>query len=534
MYRYIRLLFFFIPLIGTAQTVDLNQPITFRCEDERLGNILTSFNRQYAIPFAYSRDFIPVDKKITITIQNLPLREALNKLFAPTKIIYALIGNVIVLRIDESKQVSTDIETIEEDLSSTKSVPAPLQKREIWNTPLLRKESYALLFYYHSIPLPTLDSLRQLAFSATLNLSTFYKDAPYREMIQVSLLPTISTNEIPDSITNTFSVNILSGINGGVEGFEIGGFGNNLKNNMKGLQLAGVWNRVEGNVNGTQLAGALNYNTGYTRGIQVALGINLTNEAKAIQLAGIANIVKQDFSGVQIALVANYVHIHSNAIQIAGFYNKTRGTAYQQFSLGFNKANTVQSKQIGLINTAAYVKGRQIGLFNFSEEIESTPIGLLSYSKKGFNRIEISAGESLFANFGFKLGVRKFYNIVQFGYRFTNDTWSLGYGIGSGIKIGNRQYLHIEWITSHVNEGDWWTNKTNWLNQWKFSYDWQIGKQPTSIFIGPTFNWLISKIENKETGLIVGSSLPSYTLLNSNREKTNWKIWFGLIAGLRF
>ena len=407
-------------------------------------------------------------------------------------------------------------------------------KRKKWSTTLLRKESFALLFYFHPIPLNILDSLSQLALNSTQNLSTFYKDAPYHEMMQVSLIPTISTNEIPDSITNTFSVNIINGINGGVEGFEIGGFGNNIKNNMKGLQLAGFWNRVEGNVNGTQLAGAVNHNTGYTRGVQLALGVNLTNEAKAVQLAGIANIVKQDFAGVQIALIANYVHIHAHAIQIAGFYNKTRGTAYQQYSLGFNKANTVQHKQIGLFNTATYVKGKQFGLVNFSEETESTPIGLISYSKKGYNRIEISAAESLFANFGFKLGVRKFYNIFQFGYRFTNDTWSLGYGIGSGIKIGNRQYLHIEWITSHVNEGDWWTKETNWLNQWKFTYDWQISQQPTSLLIGPTVNWLISKITDPETGLVVGSNLPSYTLLNNNRANTNWKIWFGLVAGLRF
>jgi len=538
MYRYIRLLFFFVPFVGNAQTIDLNQPITFRCENERLGDVLTTINRQYAVPFAYSRDFIPVEQKMTVSIQNLPLNKALDKLFAPTKIIYALIGNIIVLRLDKSKQITTSIEEKEkqkeEKLSTTKSVPAPQPKRKHWNTILLRKESFALLFYYHPIPLHILDSLSQLALNSTQELSTFYQDAPYHEMVQVTLIPTISTNEIPDSITNTFSVNILYGINGGVEGFEIGGFGNNIKNNMKGLQLAGFWNRVEGNVNGTQLAGAFNHNTGYMRGIQLALGVNLTNETKAVQLAGISNIVKQDFAGIQIALISNYVHIHSNGIQIAGFYNRTRGTAYQQYSLGFNKASTVQSRQVGLINTATYVKGQQIGLFNFSQETKHTPIGLLSYSKKGYNRIEIGGAESLFANFGFKMGVRRFYNIFQFGYRFTNDTWSLGYGIGTGISIANRQYLHIEWITSHVNEGDWWTKKTNWLNQWKFTYDWQIGKQPTSLFIGPTFNWLISKIQDKETGLVVGSNLPSYTLLNTNRENANWKMWFGLIVGMRF
>jgi len=94
--------------------------------------------------------------------------------------------------------------------------------------------------------------------------------------------------------------------------------------------------------------------------------------------------------------------------------------------------------QVGLLNISPYVKGQQIGLINYAIQTKHTPIGLFSFVKDGFNRIEVSGGESLFTNFGFKLGVRKFYNIIQFGYRFTNDTWSLGYGIGTGLKVAKR------------------------------------------------------------------------------------------------
>jgi len=81
---------------------------------------------------------------------------------------------------------------------------------------------------------------------------------------------------------------------------------------------------------------------------------------------------------------------------------------------------------------------------------------------------------------------------------------------------------------------DWWTKDLNWLNQVRINYDWQIGQEKTSLFLGPTFNWLISKIIEEETGLLIGSSLPSYTLINSNKGNTNWKIWFGASAGIRF
>ena len=536
MYRYIRLLFLFIPFYGTAQTVDLDQSVTFRFEEERLGYVLSEVSRQYAIPFAYSSNFIPVDQKISVDIRQLPLREALNQLFASTKIIYALIGNSIVLKVDESKEVIPLIKkSSERENAIEKSVPSPSPKRDIRTIELLKKESWSLLQKKRPIPQAILDSLKTLPIVPKVLIPSIYEDSPYRELAQITLIPPVSTNVLsPDSITNTFSLNILWGVNGGVEGLEVAGFGNVIRNNMKGFQLAGIWNRVEGNVSGTQLATLVNYNIGYTRGLQFTLGANITNEAKAIQLAGFANIVKEDFAGLQLALFGNFVRTRANGVQIAGFYNGSRGYAYQQFSLGYNKAREVERIQVGLINSANYVKGKQIGLVNIADKVERTPIGLLNIIKEGYNRIEVGGGESLFANFGFKLGVRKFYNIIQFGYRFTNDTWSLGYGIGTGVKIANKQYLHLEWILSHVNEGTWWTSDLNWLNQCRFTYDWQIGKHKTSLFLGPTFNWLISKVKNTETGLVVGSALPSYTLLNSNRTSTNWKIWFGATAGLRF
>ena len=536
MHRSILLLFLLLPLIGTTQTVDLDQSVTFSFEEERLGYILSEISRQYAIPFAYSSNFIPVDKKVSVVVRQLPLREALNQLFATTKIVYALIGNSIVLKVDESKKVIPIIKSSSErENAIEKSVPPPLPIRDTRITQLLREESLPLLKKYRPIPQVVLDSLKNLPILPKIFIPSIYEDSPYREMAQITLVPSISTNVLSsDSITNTFSLNILCGINGGVEGLEVAGFGNILRNNMKGLQVAGIWNRVDGNVSGTQFASAVNHNIGYTRGLQFTLGVNITNEAKAIQLAGLVNIVKEAFAGLQLALIGNFVRTRSNGLQIGGIYNYSRGYAYQQFSLGYNKAREVEKIQVGFINSANYVKGKQIGLLNLSDEIEGTPIGLLNIVKKGYNRIEVGGGESLFANFGFKLGTRKFYNIIQFGYRFTNDTWSLGYGIGTGIKIANKQHVHLEWVLSHVNEGDWWTTGLNWLNQCRFTYDWQISKQHTSLFLGPTFNWLISKVSDSETGLIVGSALPSYTLLDSNRTNTNWKIWFGATAGLRF
>ena len=140
----------------------------------------------------------------------------------------------------------------------------------------------------------------------------------------------------------------------------------------------------------------------------------------------------------------------------------------------------------------------------------------------------------MFTNFGFKFGKRKFYNILQFGYRFTNDIWSIGYGVGTGLRLADNQHIHLEWVISHVNEGDWWTTNKNWLHQLKCSYDWNFGEENYSLFLGPNFNWSVSTIRPSEMDAFSGSNLPSYTLVDTTRPNANWKMWIGATAGLRF
>ncbi len=532
----IPLLLLLIPFSGTGQSVDLNQRVSFEFKAERLEAVLSTISQQYTIPFAYSKNFIPIEQRMNITIVQQPLRTALDSLFAPTKIIYAVIGQSIVLRIDRSKSISTSTSKSMEDpapfpLPTSPALPM-ITYRNYKITPFLTKNGYTLLRKDRAIDSYTLDSLQNLSIKE-LELSTPYTASPYRELFQVTFVPSIRSNLYADSITNTFSLNVFWGVNGGVEGIELGGFGNTLLKDMKGLQIAGLWNHVVGDMSGTQFGSVFNYNEGYTRGQQLTLGANITQETNAIQIAGLMNIVLESFSGLQLALLANYARTQSDGLQMAVLFNRVDGPAYQQYAL-INKAKEIQKTQVGLLNIAPYVKGRQFGLINYAIQTKHTPIGLFSFVKDGFNRIEVGGGESLFANFGFKLGVRKFYNILHFGYRFTNDNWSLGYGIGTGLKVANRQHIHLEYVLSHVNEGDWWTKDINWLNQIRINYDWQIGKEKTSLYLGPTFNWIVSKIKNKETNILIGSTLPSYALINANIANANWKIWFGASAGIRF
>ena len=105
MIKITQLVFLFLfPFCVQAQSVDLNQRVTIRYKSQRLGFILSDVSRRYGVPFSYSSNFIPVKKRITISERNIPLGEGLHKLFAPTQIIYAVIGtNFCIPNVQEQR-----------------------------------------------------------------------------------------------------------------------------------------------------------------------------------------------------------------------------------------------------------------------------------------------------------------------------------------------------------------------------------------------------------------------------------------------
>ena len=524
MIKITQLVFLFLFSINlSAQTVDLNRTVTLRFDNQKLGYILSDLSRKYGIAFSYSSNFIPVAKRITIRERNIPLKKGLDKLFAPTQIVYAVIGNSIALKIDASKEV---IPIIEKPID---------RKREIESeeVPLLKKSSLPILIWEHQIPVEVLAKMKNLppvpATSEVLNREEGFLE---KQMIQVTLIPPISTNEeLAEKTTNTFSFNILWGRNGGLGGIEVGGFVNTITNNMQGFQLAGIGNQVEGDMQGGQLATIFNYNQGFTKGVQASL-FNIANTGNVIQLAGIANIIQEDFDGLQAAILGNYAKEQANGIQSAGLFNYTEGLANSQFSLGLNKAVAVENLQVGLVNIAKKVNGRQIGLVNIADSADKTPFGLFNHIKDGFNKIEVGSSEVLYGTVAYKSGTRKFYNIFQIGSSFTK-AWSLGYGLGTTFKLKEKQYFHIEYVASHVNENEFWTTELNFLNQFKFNFDWQLTNN-RSFFLGPTWNLMASKRTDVETLAVIGSTLPPYTILDKTSNGTNWKMWFGLSGGFRF
>ncbi|OJJ20301.1 hypothetical protein BKI52_17710 [marine bacterium AO1-C] len=85
-----------------AQTINLDKPITVSYKQQSLGVVLKKLEQKYQLKFSYSNSLLSTQKKITLQVNNKPLKYALKQLFDPIKVRFALIGNQIVLKKEKS------------------------------------------------------------------------------------------------------------------------------------------------------------------------------------------------------------------------------------------------------------------------------------------------------------------------------------------------------------------------------------------------------------------------------------------------
>lgn len=527
----------------------LNQKVTIQRSNEPLGQVLAGMSQDYGVRFSYSPDFIPLKQRVSLNVVDAPLRQALDQICEQAPIAYAAKGGQILLKPDKSREQIGQLETLSGKVRQTSPIyPEPLAPGMKAERERLKKEVPAIS------PTDAVKVIKGQGYSyKEIKLDPYRLPTPEEtarkgqatdtRLAQVSLLPFLGTNtHRSNEITNKVSVNLLWGTNGGVDGLEIGGLLNSVKNDVQGVQVAGIGSLVGGEVKGTQVGGIFNINQGHTAGVQIAGMINITEASAAIQAAGLGNIVGGAATGVQAAGVFNITGGDAKGVQAAGLFNHSGGEVKTQFATLFNVAKGVKGGQASLLfNKGKTVEGFQIGLFNFSDTISGLPIGLLSIVRQGYNRFELSGSELLFANAGLKLGAYSFYNIFHLGLRWdeapagnTAMSWGLGYGLGSAITLNPRLRLNIEALAIHLNEQEAWTRELNLLNQLRFTLDFHKPGRRRSFFAGPVANLMVSRRADADSGKI-GSQVfvPPYTLLDKTGETTSTRLWVGLQAGVR-
>lgn len=349
--------------------------------------------------------------------------------------------------------------------------------------------------------------------------ATFFFDTSKlaRIPVQISFTPGLSTQGKQSQYDiNNFSLNLLGGRTGGVNGVEMAGLFNINSMNVRGVQVGGIFN-LTGYVEGVQVAGIHNYVAGNVKGVQVG-GINniVKGSTNGLQVGGIYNHVNNEVKGIQVAGITNYAQARVNGIQVSGIGNICK------------EVNGIQVG--GIFNYAKKLRGVQIGLVNFASESTGYSIGLLNFVPNGYHKLVISTNEVFQANAAYKSGNNKLYSIILGGISTPYDAraYSFGLGLGKEMAITKIFSINPEISSQYVYLG--YFKDYNSLNRINLDFHVNFGKH-LSIFAGPVLSGYYQETKNPFPGY--KTDLPK-TSSNTFKIATNMVGWIGWNAGISF
>ncbi|MCB0687787.1 MAG: hypothetical protein KDC53_14730, partial [Saprospiraceae bacterium] len=304
---------------------------------ETVEEVLLDLEEQYQVRFSYSKNIVPYDATVALTYDRKSLVEVLEQLGSQTGIIYRRRGSRVVLNFDPQRKASVEnghvvlvneasTDTLSYSDGNTNNIP-PEQK------------------VADDVNVQPRDTLGRIA---QLDNNKEHKEIAYQQnyyeaesltfdvqddvqFAQVSLIPFKSLLGRKGGKINHLSFNLLAGYTGGVQGLELGGYGNVVKGDVLGIQLSGFGNYVGGNVEGIQLAGFANFNQGIVRGFQLGGMANVNVQADAVQIAGAFNLNRRISRGYQLAGFFNAGRNITGG-QLSAFFNWSLGNVYFQGS----------------------------------------------------------------------------------------------------------------------------------------------------------------------------------------------------------
>lgn len=304
--------------------------------------------------------------------------------------------------------------------------------------------------------------------------------------VQVTFGYPIGSNGINSmDYSNSFSLNILYGLNGGVRGAEIGS----------------IFNYNKGNVTGAQMAGVANINTGFTNGVA---------------LSGVFNLSKGNLQGAQISTI-NWAS------------NELIGT---QISV-LNYATSFQGLQLGVMNYTEKFNGLQVAVVNIANDAETgVSFGLINVVNGGLFEIELTTGEVLYANLNYKMGTDRLYTIYKAGISSYKNMMVNSYGLGFGttVYLGERSMLNIDLSGNQIILDNDWDSDLNMLNKLDVNYKFTITDFFT-VLVGPSLNIYVSEVFNGEG---YGTLEIPYTLSTNEYSSGTVASWVGINAGVSF
>ncbi|MDR1761880.1 MAG: STN domain-containing protein [Bacteroidales bacterium] len=570
------LLFSFI----AAQSFAQEKLITLTMQQVPLYKVFTSITEQTGMHFSYNSHLFNDNQKTTIKVNQQPLNKVL-PLLLPATVSYKLVGKHIIITAyippapqkqaqdTATPQTIAVVDSLNSLLKNTHSNDSISLKHNV-DTNFIQEISISDNGTMQDTCLSNVKTLKikemnkkialfvaglfttgyQAVAQVSENLTNPKKDTistttgiKEQRPFQASFVYPLSTDGT-HSIDNeyNFSLNILSGFTGKVNGVEFGTFLNINKYSVNGAQFAGLVNftGITGfaqSSNAAQFAGWVNYNAkgtaeqfaglvniGDSAHIQAASLVNVVKSKSNIQIGGIANVSKS--SDVQIASIVNTTK--ESKTQISGIVNASETTNLQ--IAGITNRASESSCQIGGIFNKTKKGGFQLGIINVRDTTDGVSLGLINIVKKGgLMELEIGCSEVINTSVSFRSGSNKLYAILSAGVNFDDEFIALGAGLGTEIILHKKIGLNLEGVHYGLHSSNLENYGYGELIQLKPLLNFKPIKH-LQIYAGPTFNLsIIDDIEMK---------IP-YSIWN-----TNWTTdagytmqmdtWVGATAGLRF
>jgi len=538
-------LLFCLPLALFSQTNPLARKISVRVQQDALDKALDQMAEAGKFSFAYNSDIINPDSVVSLQLRRETVRFGLEELFGE-QMTFTSVGNHVVLRLNIQKtpeepefitlsgylidgktgekiEYATVYESEKHESTLTdkegkysiqipgrlNQVPVSFSRYGYRDTVIVVRPNATNNLTVGLMPLPReiLDpqmvSLVGDQFTEELPLANFFVPEPQRRRafninhalarfpVQISLVPSIGTNgSMSGGMTNHLSINLLAGYSQGLQGVEIGGIANLIREDVMGVQVGGIANIVGGSMTGVQVGGINNHVKGSVQGVQIGGIYNLVGDSiQGIQISGIANLCQQHVSGLQIAGITNMAPEAVDGGQIAGLVNVSKGHVKTGQIAGLvNKGKEIGGMQIaglgntangkvgggqisglynsasdsitgfqisGLYNRAKYIKGIQIGLINVADTLDGTAIGLVNWSKNGYRSVGLTNNTINDVEFGLRTGTDRLYFLLAVGARIrdtNNPAWTYGGGFGTHIGITSWLDLELEYNLQQVVE----------------------------------------------------------------------------------
>lgn len=245
-----------------------------------------------------------------------------------------------------------------------------------------------------------------VCFFAAQKLSAqilYQEDLKFRKW-RLTLFPPVSTNGVAtEEFTARYSINLLYGYHGGLDGIEIGGLANVTKFDANGIQIAGLANIARQSLQGIHIAGVGNFAGDDISGIQAAGIINIgRDEIEGFQVAGGLNFTKENISGIQIAGAANVGKEQLEGLQFSAGFNASSGdvSGIQLSGITNYSARSLEGLQgaLGVNYARENISGLQfagIGNYGGSDNEGLQFAGLFNAARKDFSGMQFSNGVNI-------------------------------------------------------------------------------------------------------------------------------------------